>query len=100
MSVYKFNVTKTYHYYGYPQAQYNFKFEGEFLNGTVTWYGCNGFDVPKISPKLSGLRNGYFWSMRVLMTDIFCGRKFRKAFALKEGETMKIEIDDGKKEIL
>lgn len=89
---YKFTVTKTYHYYGYPQAEDRFKIEGVYCVGSIRYYGNCGFDAPKLEPSHS-INNGYFWSMHALIKDIFCGSAFRQAFKLKEGESMDIVIE-------
>ena len=95
--MYTFKLTKVRHYYGYPQAEYVIDFDGEYLSGTITWYGTTGFDFPKLRRTSKYLYNGYFWSMHALIRDIFGDArdsKFRKAFKLKEGESISVSIGD------
>lgn len=94
MRSYTFKITKTFHFFGYPQARYQFTIKGGFLEGKITWYGNQGFDALEVTKKHNG-RNAYFWEMHALMKEIYGNnaKKIRECFKLREGESAKIEIE-------
>ena len=92
MEKYRFTLTKTMHYYGCPQARYDFNIKGSYLDGRLTWWGNQGFDALVITNNHNGC-NGYIWSMHKLMNEIYGdGKEIRKGFGLREGESMEIVL--------
>lgn len=95
---YKYTITCTYNYYGYPQAERRYTVSTPYLDFTITWYGNNGFDLPKVTNDHNKC-NGYFWSMRLFIETIFFNtaqtRELReKLFSLKENETTDVVLSN------
>lgn len=89
--MYNFKIKKTYHYYGYPQAEYHYEISGAYFTAKVKYYGNQGFDCPQISS--SHKNNGYFWSMRSFMKAFFNDELRRVFLDLKENETTNISLE-------
>lgn len=88
---YKFTITKTYHYYGYPQKEEHFTIKGEFFTATVKYFGNQGFDAPIIN--CNRKCNGYFWSMHSFMQAFYAGKLRSIFFNLKVNEPTTITTE-------
>lgn len=88
---YRFKITKTLHYYGYPQSEYHFRIDSLYFNGTVKYYGNQGFDIPRLECRQ--MNNGYFWSMHAFMKAFYEDKLRRPMLDLKENESTTIELD-------
>lgn len=87
---YRFTITKTYNYYGYPQARRSYKVESQYFNAEIEYYGNQGYDIPDVEC----LRkcNGYFWSLHAFMKAFYSG-KLDKYFNIKTDESVTFEIE-------
>lgn len=91
---YKFNVTMTYNYYGYPQSKQKFMVESSYLKLEVTHYGNQGHTIP-VDYSRDRTINGYFWDLQVFMRYLYkTSYGFRSKVAnMREGEIRTIELD-------
>ena len=89
--MYRFTITKTYNYYGYPQAERHYEIKGQYFTAKIKYYGNQGFDAPQISRTCTG--SGYFWSLNTFMRA-FYKEKLNSYFSnLKEGESRTFELE-------
>ena len=93
---YKFKCTLN--YYGYPQAQRRYEISSTSFDGSIVYYGNNGFDLLEVKNDHHKC-NGYFWQMRLLLKTIYSNGKENndlreKIFHLKEGEEVWIKLSD------
>ena len=90
--MYRFKITKTYRYYGYPQAETHYEIESEYFSAKIKHYGNQGWDVPQIN--CFRKCNGYFWSMRKFMKDFYNGKLEKYFDEIKLNESIVIEIEE------
>lgn len=90
---YDFKITKTYHYYGYPQAEYHYTVENNYFKAKVIWYGNVGFDIIPETP--NRVYSGYIWAKNAFMKK-FYANELRDTFhsLIKEGDSTRITITD------
>lgn len=88
---YNFKVTKTYHYYGAPAAEYHWMIEGEYFTVKIKYFGNQGFDFPSIT--VNGRKhNGYFWSLNALLSWLFGPNAMNELRTIRLNETKNIEV--------
>lgn len=89
--MYRYKVTKTYNYYGPPQAERHYLIEGDYFTAKIKYFGNQGFDAPQVTR--IGTGSGYFWSLNTFMRA-FYKEKLGDHFAnLKEGESRTFQLE-------
>jgi hypothetical protein len=88
---YKYTIKKTYHYYGYPEAEYRYEVKGQFFTANVRYYGNHGFDIPQVN--CSSRNNGYFWTLNTFMRALYQDKLRAYFLNLKEGESVTFELE-------
>lgn len=88
---YRYTVTKTFNYYGPPQAERHYLIESNYFTAKIKYYGNQGFDAPQIT--CTHKCSGYYWQVNTFMRA-FYQDKLRDYFAnLKEGESRIFELE-------
>lgn len=88
---YRFTITKTYDYYGYPEAERHYEIKGQYFTAKIKHYGNHGFDAPQVSG--SSRNNGYFWSLNTFMRALYKDKLRSYFLDLKEGESVTFELE-------
>ena len=89
---YRFTVTKTYNYHGYPEAERHYEVKGDYFTAKLKYFGNHGWDAPEVNCR--SRNNGYFWSLHRFMKALY-GRKLDAYFYnLKENESTTFTIED------
>ena len=89
---YRFTVTKTYDYYGYPETERHYDVKGEYFSAKIKYFGNHGWDAPQVS--CSRRNNGYFWSLQKFMKALYDRKLDVRFYNLKENESITFEIED------
>lgn len=89
--MYTFKITKTYHYYGYPKAEYHYEVDGKYFRAEIKYYGNQGYEMPIVTCKKQC--NGYYWSLNKFMKLLFTGELDSFLRGIKESETKVFEME-------
>lgn len=85
---YKFKITKTYNYYGWPQSERHYTIESKFFTMKIRFYGNQGWGVPTV--EYESRCNGMMWSYNGFMRDFYKG-ELDQYFRMREGESVEFE---------